>query len=141
EAAMRPLTAELERAFEEGGVMTGRTFPRYLNTPSGRGIFRFNIRNSRAEAYLRDHSASLVSRIEDDVRNNLRNALVVGMQEGRNPRNVALDIVGRYDRQAGHRIGGVLGLSQQQETWARSARNRLMTLDERYFMLELRDKR
>ena len=62
DAAMRPLTAAIETAFERGGVLTGENFPRYLNTPSGRTVFRFDIRNSRAEAWLRDHSSQLVRR-------------------------------------------------------------------------------
>ena len=64
-AAMRPVTAVIERAFERGGVLTGETFPKYLNTPSGRTVFRFDTRNSRSEAWLRDHSSQLITRITD----------------------------------------------------------------------------
>lgn len=141
EAAMRPLTAAIERAFEQGGVMTGRTFPRYLNTPSGKAVFRFDVRNSRAEAWLRDHSSTLITRIGDDTQRNVRNVLTVGMQDGRNPRNVALDIVGRIDPVSGKRMGGIIGLTPQQEFWVRGARTKLQQLDEAYFRLELRDKR
>src|SRR5882757_5114258 len=159
-AAMRPLTAVIETAYEQGGVMTGRTFPKYLNTYSGRAVFRFDVRNSRAEAYLRDKSSQLVSRIADDTRVNIRNTLTIGMQDGRNPRNVALDIIGRIDPVTKQRVGGIVGLTTQQETWARNVRNKLNdTADwlerERlahptarptaeshpYFSYEMRDKR
>lgn len=139
-AAMRPLTAALEKAFEQGGVMTGATFPRYLSTPMGKAVFRFDVRNSRAESWLRDRSSELVTRIEDETRVNVRNVLTDGMKAGRNPRSVALDIIGRID-QKGARTGGIVGLTGQQEFWVRSARTKLETLDSKYFGLELRDKR
>lgn len=147
DAAMRPLTAEIERAFETGGVAMGRTFPRYINTTDGRGVFRFNVRNSRAEAWLRDKSSSLITRLTDEARTNVRNTLVQGMTDGRNPRNVALDIVGRYDPNAGRRVGGVIGLTNQQEGWVRNARLRLETAHltpengQAYLNMKLRDAR
>lgn len=140
-AAMRPITAAIETAFETGGVMTGQTFPKYLNTASGKGIFRFDVRNSRAEAWLRDQSSTLITRLTDDAMVSVRNTLTVGMQDGRNPRNVALDIVGRLDPATGHRSGGVVGLAQNQEYWVRSAQTKLEQLDSDYFSLALRDKR
>jgi hypothetical protein len=141
DAAMRPLTAALEQAFEQGGVMTGETFPRYLTTPSGRSVFRFDVRNSRAEAWLRNRSSELVTRITEDARVNVRNTLEIGMRDGRNPRNVGLDIIGRYDPVTKHRVGGVIGLTQNQELWVRNTRQKLVTLDDGYFKLQLRDKR
>jgi hypothetical protein len=141
DAAMRPLTAVIEQAYEEGGVLTGKTFPKRLSTPNGKTVFRFDVRNSRAEAWLRDKSSTLITRIEEDTRKNVQSALTIGMEQGRNPRNVALDIVGRIDPSTGKRSGGLVGLSANQEGWVRSARAKLVTLDERYFDMELRDKR
>lgn len=140
-AAMRPITAAIERAFERGGVFAGEGFPKYLNTSNGRGVFRFDVRNSRAEAWLRDHSSSLVTNLTEDARITVRNTLTDGMQRGVNPRNVALDIVGRIDPATGSRSGGVVGLTQGQEHWSRSARAKLETLDASYFNMKLRDKR
>lgn len=142
DAAMRPITVALEQAFEQGGVLTGQTFPRILNTSNGRAVFRFDVRNSRAEAWLRDQSSRLITQIGEDTRTNVRNIVTTGMQDGRNPRNVALDIVGRVDvSQGGRRVGGVIGLTSGQEGWVRSARNHLENLSDGYFNLELRDKR
>lgn len=141
DAAMRPLTAAIERAFEQGGVLTGSTFPRYLNTFSGRGVFRFDVRNSRAEAWLRDKSSTLISGIQDDTRVNVKTVLTAGMEAGRNPRNVALDIVGRIDKASGKRVGGIIGLTTEQEHWSRSVQRKLIALDDSYFDMKLRDKR
>jgi hypothetical protein len=63
------------------------------------------------------------------------------MIDGRNPRNTALDIVGRIDPTIKKRIGGVIGLTPNQEKWVANARRYLLTGDESYFELTLRDKR
>lgn len=141
EAAMRPITAAIERAFEQGGVMTGETFPRYLNTPSGRAVFRFDVRDSRAEAWLRDKSSTLVTRLNDEALLNVRNILTEGMNAGRNPRSVALDIIGRIDPVSQRRVGGIIGLTNQQERWVSNTRRDLQDLNENYFNRALRDKR
>lgn len=140
DAAMRPITAAIERAYEQGGIMTGKTFPKYLNTPSGRAVFRFDVRNSRSEAWLRDHSSTLVTRLTEEARTVLRNVLTEGMQAGKNPRSVALDIAGRIDPTTGRRTGGIIGLTVQQERWSLNTRLDLQRLDERYFTRKLRDK-
>lgn len=143
DAAMRPLTAMIEEAFETGGVMVGNTFPRRLRTPEGSAVFRFDVRNSRAEAWLRDHSASLVTRMQDEARGGIRNLLTEGMRDGRNPRNTALDIVGRINPRTGKREGGIIGLSAPQERWAARAREELggNPPDANYFTRKRRDRR
>jgi len=140
-AAMRPLTASIERAFEQGGVLKGDTFPKYINTSDGRAVFRFDVRNSRAEAWLRDKSSRLISELTEEARINTQSVIQRGVIDGRNPRSVALDLVGRIDRQTGQRTGGVIGLTQRQEGWVANVRRDLENLDKRYFTRELRDKR
>lgn len=129
QAALNPLVAVIERAFERGGVMTGENFPKYLRTPSGRAVFRFDVRNSRSEAFLREHSSELVTRITDETRTNVRLTLERGMLDGRNPRNVALDIVGRIDPNTQHRVGGIVGLAANQEIWVANTRRDLLELN------------
>ncbi|AHJ10702.1 putative head morphogenesis protein [Rhizobium phage vB_RglS_P106B] len=140
-AAMRPLTEAIEQAFEQGGILTGDNFPEYLNTPSGRTVFRFDVRNARSEAWLRDHSSQLITRLTDEARENVQSVLQRGMIDGRNPRSVALDIVGRIDPTTKQRTGGIVGLTRNQELWVANTRRDLVNLDERYFTRELRDKR
>lgn len=150
-AAMRPITEVIERAFERGGVLTGEQWPQYLRTPTGRAVFRFDVRNSRAEAWLRDHSSQLVTRLTDEARRNVQMTLQQGMIDGRNPRNVALDIVGRMQNVVNpetgvatrHRVGGVVGLTSQQERWVASARRDLSNVDTygEFLTRELRNKR
>lgn len=141
QAAMRPITAAIDVAYEQGGIFTGQTFPKYIVTPSGKAVFHFDVRNSRAENWLKTESSSLVSRITEDTRNIVRDKLTESMIKGDNPRRVALDIVGRIDPTTQRRVGGVIGLTQNQEMWVQSARRKLTQLDDSYFDMELRDKR
>ena len=139
--SFRPLTRAIEDAFERSAQWVAESYPKILNTPDGKGVFRFDVRNPRAEQWLRNESSNLVAGITEDARVSVRSALETGMRAGRGPRNTALDIIGRYDRQAGHRVGGVIGLTPTQQYWVSSTRRQLETLDPRYLTRKLRDKR
>ena len=141
DAAMRPLSAALERAFEVGGVTVGATFPKRLYTPSGPTVYRFDVRNSRAEKWLREASGKMITVIEQDALVAVRNIMHDGVRAGRNPRNIALDIVGRIDPATRVRNGGVVGLNIPQERAVAAMRRDLESLDPRYFSRKLRDKR
>lgn len=137
----RPLLRAIEQSFEDGAAWIAQTYPKYVNTPDGKGVFRFNVRDPRAETWLRNKSASLVTSITEEMRQSVRTAMDGGMLSGRGPKNVALDIVGRYDRVEGRRVGGIIGLTTQQEGWVASTRRQLETLDAGYFTKDLRDRR
>lgn len=136
-AALRPLTAAIESAFERAGAWSAEGYPRINGYP----IFRFDVRNPDAERWLKDNSSGLVTRLTEEARTNVRDALQRGMIAGVNPRTTALNIVGRLDRASGQRVGGLIGLTVQQATWSERLRNALETRSDRYFNYELRDKR
>lgn len=141
-SVMNGFIATLTTTFEHGGVMMMASLPKYTADSTGtKTALIFNIRDRGAEAWLTEHSSSLIQQVEDDIRVNVRSTLADGLAAGRNPNSTALDIIGRYNAQTGHREGGIVGLNQQQEGWARSARAKLETLDKSYFDLVLRDKR
>lgn len=137
----RPVTRAFESAYEKFAEWKSGTFPKRINTPSGSMMFRFDMTNERAERWLKEQSSGLITRVQDETRQNIRSIMTEGMQAGRNPRSVALDIVGRYDAATGKRIGGIIGLTRNQETWVRSARLKLEQLDDTYFNMKLRDAR
>jgi hypothetical protein len=142
QSVMNRFIATLTNTFEYGGNTTIASLPKYTADATGtRTALIFNIRDRRAEAWITEHSSSLVQQIEDDIRVNVRSTLADGLAAGRNPNVTALDIIGRYNAQTGHREGGIIGLGQREETWSRSARAKLETLDKSYFDLVLRDKR
>lgn len=143
QAAFNGLIAEITATFEYGGMMMMANLPKFV-TDIATGMrlpLRFNIRDMRAEEWLRRRSGELITEIERDTRDAVREAAAAGLEAGQNPRRTALDIVGRIDPQTGTRTGGLIGLNAQQRAWARSVRERLETLDEGYFELGLRDKR
>lgn len=142
DAAMRPITKALADIFETGGNAVGDTFPKKLRTneQAVRSVFRFDVRNPRAEKWLQDQSGSLITRIKEDARVNIRNVMQVNLEAGNNPKTTALDIVGRIGM-SGHREGGIIGLAQNQELWVRNARRDLQNLDPNYFKRLRRDKR
>lgn len=140
EAALRPVLAAISEAYETGGMVTAEAFPKRIRTVDS-ARFRFNVRAARAEKWLRDASSSLVSDITDKARATVRDTISRGMTEGINPRTTALDLVGRIDKATGHRVGGAIGLTPQQEIWVDRVKRDLRNLDEGYFSRTLRDKR
>lgn len=141
-AAMAPFLDAVDRAFVRGGVATTESFPKRIPIPGGgRVSLHFDARNPRAEAWLREHSAQMVSRLTTEAQENVRITLERGMLNGDNPRKVALDLVGRVDPSSKKRIGGVVGLAANQEAWSANTRRDLEQLSPRYFTRKLRDKR
>jgi hypothetical protein len=63
------------------------------------------------------------------------------MADGRGPRSVALDLVGRIDPVSKSRVGGAIGLTESQSEWAINARKELEDLNPNYLTRKLRDKR
>lgn len=143
-AAYDEMLDRIRDAHAEGGRKAAEALPRRL--PDGTALtVRFDGRNPEAEAWLRDHSARLVTRITEDQRAAVRMSLLASMETGRNPRSAALDIVGRVNRATGRREGGILGLTQAQEGYVRSAREELASGDpallRQYLTRGRRDKR
>ena len=140
-AALRPLDQAIALAFEAGGNEAAGEFPG-RREPDGELIqIRFNVRDFAAEAWARDHSATLVREILDDQRTAIRNHIVAGLQVGRSPRDIARDLVGRVSPQTGRREGGIIGLTASQEEWSRNYADELARGDRAALSRALRDKR
>lgn len=138
------LETALAETFNAGGVMAAEDMN--LREPdSSRVVFRFGVRNPEAENWLRSHSASLVTRIVDEQRENTRGALAAGLARGDNPRVTALNIVGRVSRPSGTRTGGLVGLSGSHQAAVEKARLALSSGDvagmRAYLALDRRDAR
>lgn len=140
-AVLAPILDRIEEAYRDGAELTVEGWPSRIRTPSGIVQPIFNMRSPRIEQELQDKSSELITRISDEMRENVRQVLTEGMARGENPRRVALDIVGRLDSKTKKRVGGVIGLTENQTRWALSARRYLENLDSKYFSLSLRDKR
>lgn len=140
-AVLSPILDRIERMYRDTAELTTGDFPARIRTPTGSVIFRFDMRNPAIEAELRQYSSEFISRITEETREVVRVSLERGQIAGRNPRNTALDIVGRIDPVTKQRIGGVIGLTPHQEGWVANTRRYLLTADQQYFNLSLRDKR
>lgn len=140
-AALAPIVDAIEQSYYDGAIATTEEFPARIRTPAGTFIFRFDIRNPVVEKELRDNSSVMITRISQEIRDNIRSTLERGQIAGNNPRKTALDIVGRIDPVTKKRIGGVIGLTTSQEKWAANAQKYLNELDDTYFSLTLRDRR
>lgn len=131
---------KIEDVYEKAGNMFVDGWPKLRNS-LGLTKAVFNIRNESVENDLKIYSSNFITNITNEVRESIRETLVDGMSRGLNPRETALNIVGRMDIKTRKRIGGTIGLASNQTRWVNNARLYLLTLDEKYFTLSLRDKR
>ncbi|MHC1549399.1 phage minor head protein [Phyllobacterium sp. K27] len=143
--AFSALEIALREAYNAGGVSFVENLPKLKDPEGNRVIWRFGVRDYAGEAFLRDHSAQMVTRIVEDQRVAVRQALETGLSEGRNSRSTALDVVGRINRVTGKREGGIIGLTSPQERFVASARAELLSgnpeLLRNYLTRQRRDKR
>lgn len=144
-AAFNDLARKIEDAYTTSGKLASdQASP--VTTPTGANVVvRFDVRNSRAEAWLRSQSADLVTALIGDQKLAIRNAIAAGQAAGQNPTQTALELVGRMSRVTGQREGGIIGLSSPQEAYLRSARAELASdapdLLRNYLTRSRRDRR
>lgn len=138
-----PLDRALGEAFYSGGIYQMSRLPKRIWTGSQAGplIIRFNGRNPRAEAWVREHSARLIAEITEDQRRLVADTIRAGLRSGRNPRAMALDLAGRV--QGNHRLGGLIGLHSNQAAAVRRMRIELSDPGKLggYFKRASRDRR
>lgn len=140
-AALNPIVDSIEQIYQDSAETTAGSFPKRISTPTGPALFRFNMRNPTVEKDLKEKSSELITRLTEEARQNVRSVLEQGVINGDNPKTTALNIVGRVDPVTKQRVGGVIGLTQNQEQWVRNVQRYLEQGDSRYFSLKLRDKR
>ena len=150
-AAFRMLDRAKEAAFEAGGRKTVEYMPALRDAAGQQVVIRFDIRNIRAEQYLSGRAGTNIAqgrmsdRLYRDMVESSRTTLTEGLRAGRNPRSVALDLVGRIDRTTGRRVGGTIGLSGPQQQAVTRARLAMESGNvqgmERYLGYARRDKR
>lgn len=141
--AFNEVADRIREAHAEAGKITAEGMPR--RRPDGTAlVVRFDGRNPEAEAWLSRHSSDLITRLTEEQRQLVRASLSESMRRGVNPRQAALEVVGRMSR-TGRREGGVLGLSLPQEGFVSKARDQLASSDpadlRAYLTRTKRDKR
>lgn len=145
----RAFLAPLDQAFAATYFAAGSGHNELLMQMLRRGGLSIEIRFDpgapRAASWVRQHSSQLITEIVEGQRAAVREALGVGLDAGRNPRTVALDIVGRMDKVAKRRVGGIVGLTSGQAEVVENARAQLLSGEpaqmEAYLKRKLRDRR
>ena len=129
------LTEEIRKVYAAGGKegvmelagMPSQRGPRgAIRLPGSKIQISFDLRNQRAETWLRNQSSRMVTELVADQRNAIRIAVSEGTLLGNGPRQTALDIVGRIGPN-GRRSGGIVGLTSQQTQFVANARSQLLS--------------
>lgn len=118
-ASWADLTEQIRDSYKESGQFTVNA-----DVPKRFGL-DFDINNPRAEKWIRNHSSSLITLINNEQREAIQDVLEASLQVGRNPRSTALDIVGRINRATKRREGGIVGLNVPQANAVISMRHDL----------------
>jgi hypothetical protein len=144
-AAFSELAMQVQQAFNAGGVAIVSGMPQVRFPDGHRAVLRFDVRDPEAEAWVRNHSATLVRGLTQEALASSRTTIETGMAEGRGPRSIATDLAGKKNRITGKREGGSIGLTEAQARQLANARSQLLSGDPaqlRAFMeRNLRDKR
>lgn len=122
--AFNEFRAELLQVYGNSGIdtITGQTW-RYSN--GARAVVRWNTLSPRVETYARERIGGLIQNITEETIGNVRNTIADGYALGRSRNRIATDLIGRL--QDGKRIGGVIGISEQQRQWVGNMRAALMS--------------
>lgn len=99
------------------------------------------IRNLAVEHLLSNSELKSFSSLPEKDRNKIRQYLKDGMSKGLNPQNITLNLIGRINPITHKREGGIISLSSQQKKEIEVIRAFLVNFDDRYFDIEMRDKR
>lgn len=114
DAAFDEFRALLIETYAQSGVneVTGQKWPVSV---------RYNSASPYAERYAREVVGQHITYITEEMRNSVRWTIGDGVAFGRSFNRIALDIVGRIGP-AGNRVGGIVGLNQQQSEWVANMR-------------------
>lgn len=138
EARFSELVEANRSTFLGGGQFSASQAPASLG-------FSFDVTSQRAAQFLLAKNSRLLDLIINDQRQMIRDVIAEGVNNGINPRSIALDLVGRVDRRTGRRTGGRLGLTQNQAKYVSTARSQLLSGDtgqmRAYLSRQARDKR
>lgn len=121
--AFSPLKEALRQAFNQGGILTVGDLPRLFDPMGARVLVRWDVSNQRAEAIIRNSAAQMVTGILATTEAAVRRTIVAGYGQGKGPKAIGVDIVGRIDRVTNRRVGGMLGATFDQIEYVEKARS------------------
>lgn len=110
---------------------------RSMATETGAG---FTVVSGAVADFIYSASSDLVTEIDDGTRDTIRQYVSEGYRQGRGPKDIARDLIGKKTGRGKH-VGGVLSLTKHQASYVSNARTELETGSADYFTRERRDKR
>lgn len=128
-AAMQPLRQAIQQAYLDGGQFGAGQIQKSAVRAGLRLTFRFDAGAPRAAELARNQTDRLIQYFLQDEAQGITEAISAGLNAGKNPLTVGLDIVGRVNRVTGKRENGLIGLSSQQMQYVRSAQTELASGD------------
>ena len=138
-----PLDDAVRATFKGGGTYMLDTLP-VKNPRTGLElVIRFQGRNPRAESWVAKKSSDLIVEIVTSQRDAVRDVVLRGITEGVNPRQTALELIGRVDPATGRRAGGIVGNTTRDRLAVERMRDELGSprMASGYFRRKARDKR
>lgn len=133
------------QAFIDAGRREAEGMPLVEDFNGNQIRMRFSARHPIAEDWLREHSATMLAEVVDDTKQAMRQTMARGLEQGKNPRSIVPEVVGRINAATGAREGGVLGLTAAQEGYVANAEAQLSSGDASamrdYLTREKRDRR
>lgn len=139
DAAFGEYRAEILRLYGQSGEDTVRdTKWKYGN--GQRAVVRWNTLSPRAERYAREVIGTKITNITREAMQNVRDTVADGYAFNRSRNRIATDLIGRLGPD-GKRVGGVIGISEQQRIWVGNMRDALETDPALALRYTKRDKR
>lgn len=115
------------------------------SVPGSLGRQELDVNAAGAQAWLSEHIAALKAQMALDQVDGIMVTVSSGLQAGRSPRQIALDLAGRVSKQTGRRTGGSVGLPGNFAQYVADARTQLRSGDpeqlRKYLTRTRRDKR
>lgn len=138
-ASFEGLEEQIYQAYRAGGL-TGAAQVGSIPSSIGTLSMNFNISAPAAVEWVRNQSSKMITEMVEGQQQLVRDVIATNLDKGINPRQSALDLIGRVN-DSGKRTGGNIGLTTQQAGWVSKAREELEGLDKNYLSRDLRDKR
>lgn len=115
------------------------------SVPRSLGRQELDVNAQGAQSWLAQHIANLKAQMAMDQVDGISVTVSSGLQAGRSPRQIALDLAGRVSKQTGRRTGGTVGLPGNFSQYVADARTQLRSGDpeqlRKYLTRTRRDKR
>lgn len=139
DTAFNDYRSEILRIYGQSGVNTLDEITwRYPN--GQRAVIRWNSLSPRAEDYARRIVGDKITNITQEAVRNVRDTIADGYAFNRSRNRIATDLIGRLGPD-GKRVGGVIGISEQQRVWVNNMRGWLENDPAKALSYTKRDKR